>query len=316
MLLSLIAFLVSKSKILGQICKSLCITIGLYLTFVNPAFSQEIKLSVTIKTDQLSGSEFDHLSGLKSVIEEYVNTRKWTEDKYEEFERIRANMQINILQGDTDFNLTASVVIQSERPIFNTLQTTPIITILDNNWSFSYPPNKSVIYDEFQFDDIASFIDFYVYIILGFDYDTFAPNSGSPYYKKASDLAELAQSSSSATGWARSTRQSRSLIITSILSPTYETVRTAYYRYHRLGLDLFTQNQDVARKSLLTALKEVNEAKKKTTDTYIYDLFFNTKYREITAIFLDGELQQRLEAYDFLINIDPGHITEYDKLTQ
>lgn len=280
---------------------------------ISPAQAQEVNISVTVNDDQVSDAGLNHIGNMNTVIEEYINTYIWTEDKFEDYERINGAFQITLNSVDDNFKFSASLVVQSQRPIYGTIQRTPVLLILDDAWSFSYPPNKSLIHDEFQYDNLASMIDFYVYIILGFDYDTFSRLGGEPHFKAAYDIMSLAQSSGG-TGWDNAQRQGRYELINSLQRSSYENLRVAIYQYHREGLDRFPENPKLARTNVLGALKLIEEAKRTTTSSYIFDQFFNTKYKEITSIFMDAELQQKLEVYNLLTDIDPSHISEYDKL--
>jgi hypothetical protein len=88
------------------------------------------------------------------------------------------------------------------------------------------------------------------------------------------------------------------------------------YTYHRLGLDLFTQNPELARKNILGALEKIRENRKVITEIYPFDLFFNTKYRELTSLFMDADPAQKVNVYSLLVEVDPSHITKYDELNQ
>lgn len=275
--------------------------------------AQEIDATVTVNKERISRTGIDHVNNLAKQIQDYINTFKWTEDVYQEQERLNCTIQINLNEVTDNLSFTASIVVQLNRPIYGTLQNTPILVLLDNNWSFSYPPNRVFIHDEFQFDDIASLIDFYMYLILGYDNDTFANLGGTKYLNKANAIHDLANTSNS-PGWSRTTRQGRAVLIQNITTANYEGLRSSFYNYHRLGLDLFTQNPELARKNIYAALEKIKDNRKLITELYPFDLFFNTKYRELTSIFMDAEIGMKLNVYSILVEIDPSHITKYDEL--
>lgn len=278
-----------------------------------PLFAQEIEATVTVNKDRISRTGIDHVNDLAKQIQDYINNFKWTDQVYQEKERLNCTIQINLNDVTDNLLFSASIVIQLNRPIYGTTQNTPTLVLLDNNWSFSYQPNRVFIHDEFQFDDIASLIDFYMYLILGYDGDTFANLGGTKYLNKANSIHDLANTSNS-PGWTRNTRQGRAILIQSLTSPNYENLRAAIYTYHRLGLDLFTQNPETARKNIYAALEKIKENRKVITEIYPFDLFFNTKYRELTSIFMDAETTQKVNVYSLLIEVDPSHITKYDEL--
>lgn len=278
------------------------------------ARAQELDCQVKLDMSQVSNSNVDYLKNLKSDIESYINDYHWTTDKFQEDERIKFNIQIIINSVDNNYNVKATLVLQSQRPIYNTVSQTPILVISDD-WSFNYPPNKSIVHDEFQYDNIASMLDFYSYLVLGFDYDTFSQMGGTPYFTKAQKVVDLAQGVGAGGGWSSSSGpRSRYTLITDLLNPNYSGLRKYNYIYHRKGLDMFTINADEARQNILQALTILNEAQRTTTDNYPFDLIFNTKYKEYVSVFQEAKLDLRLQVYRLLTQMDTGHITEYDKL--
>lgn len=277
------------------------------------SMAQEFKCSVTVDKSKINSTSLDYLKSLKSIIEDYFNNYSWTNDHFQDEERIKFNLQIILNSVDNSYNFSATAIFSSTRPIYNTVSSTPVIIVSDN-WNFNYPPNKTLIHNQFQFDDMASFLDFYAYIILGYDYDTFSSLGGTPYFKKARGILDLAQSAGGG-GWSSSAgQQSRYTLITDLLDPNYEDLRKAYYIYHLKGLDLFTTDATKARSNILEAFKLIQDAQRSTTTSYPFDLVFNTKFREFVSVFADANLQNKLAAYRILIDIDPGHISEYDKL--
>jgi len=276
--------------------------------------SQEIQARVSLNKSQIQNPSLDYLDDLVTLIENYINNLSWTEHTYEEHERIRMNLQIALI-AESNNVFEANIVITAERPIYNTLQLTPLLIINDSAWRFTYNRNQNITRDLFQYHDIASLIDYYVYLVLGFDYDTFSEMGGTPFFRQAQNILEIAQSAG-ATGWTvgTGTRRNRHYLINGINSTSHEPFRKALYRYHRHGLDLFTQNPDRARSNIFGALEQIRESKRQTTDDYAFEIFFGSKSRELTAIFMDAEPARRLDAYTLLSELDPGRLSEYDRL--
>jgi hypothetical protein len=211
------------------------------------AVAQEFNCEVNINSRQISGTAYDYVSELKNDLENYINGYRWTDDRYREQERIACGLQVVLTGVDDNFNYTAEVVITLRRPIYNTNRQSLVLLINDNNWRFSYPQNEALIHDELQFDDLTSFIDFYAYILLGFDYDTFEELGGSQFYNEAQSVFELGQNSGT-QGWGRSigAQRNRFGLISDLMNPAYEDFRRALYLYHRQGLDPFTMNPESA----------------------------------------------------------------------
>lgn len=277
--------------------------------------AQEIEASVELNTSQISTSDYDYLNELKTLVERYINETRWTDDRYEEDERIEVNILINLINVDNAANFDANIVVQLFRPIYNTIAKTPVLVINDSNWRFNFTRNRNILRDDNQYDDIASVLDFYMYVILGYDYDTFSELGGTPYFRKAEDILNVAQSTGGATGWtSMGSRRSRNGLITQLRNPNYENFRRALYTYHRLGLDQFTINAERARQRIFESLELLRETRRQTAERYLFDLFFATKHAEFTAAFMDAELDKRLDVYNLLVDMDNSHISEYEKL--
>lgn len=287
----------------------------LLLCFADIAEAQEFNCDVTLNTRQISGSAYDYVSELERELEAYINENRWTDDRYEEHERIRCQIQVVLTSADDQFNYSAEVFFSVRRPIYNTVQESAAIVLSDNNWGFSYPRNKNLLFDELQFDDLASFIDFYMYIILGYDYDSFTELGGSRYFNKAQDIFELGRNSG-AQGWGRSigSQRNRNGLISDLRNPNYRPLRRAFYRYHRFGLDQFTMNNRASIEEVVEVIRLLEETKRRTSNNYLFDIFFDTKYNEIVALLQTADVQTRLEAYNLLRSADPSHSSAYERL--
>lgn len=279
------------------------------------AQSQVFDVDVEVNYSQISSSSgLEHLDELEGLITNYLTGNTWTDKRFQEHERIRMNIVVNLNSAEGT-QVSATIMVALERPIYNTMQITSLFVVSDNNWEFDFRRNRNLIQDEFQYDDIASILDYYAYMALAFDADSFSELGGQEYFNKARDVVETAQSAG-APGWASSgsTRRNRYYLVNHFLNPSYEGLRKAIYQYHRHGLDLFTTSTDEARENVLNAFQMIRNAQRQTSDNYPFDLLFSTKYREFTAFFRDAQQEQRLQAYNLLLEMDRSHISEYDKL--
>lgn len=291
----------------------------IYLLFflivpVIPLHAQEINASVHVDRSQIDNTSLDYLNNLAGQLQKYINNYTWTNDNFQPRERINATIQIT-LKSVNNHNFTASLVIRSLRPIYNSNRQTTVFLFHDRNWHFNYTPNRDLVHDELQFDGIATLLDFYSYVIIGYDYDTFSPLGGTPYFTKAQNLVSLAQTTSS-PGWQRSpnNQRNRAELISELLNPNFEPFRQAMYIYHRKGLDLFLKNPPKARQNILHALNLIQKAQQQTSNSLLFNIFFDAKSSEIVSIFKDADTDTRLKAYNILSNIDPSDLPEYNKL--
>lgn len=279
------------------------------------AHAQELNVNVEVDQSRINSASLTYMNNFDNQIEAYLNQFNWVDIAFEEFERLDASFQIILQAVDNDYNFEASLVIQSRRPIYNSLRQTTLFLHNDENWIFNYSPNRGLVHDRLQFDTITTLLDFYAYLLLGLDFDSFSELGGTSFYIKAQNLVALAQTTSS-TGWSRTSgnRRNRAQLAADLLNPNFEPFRRALYHYHRLGVDRFLDNPAEARRQVFNALEMIREARQNTTNNLLFDIFFNTKYREIVSIFEDADTEMRLRAYNLLSQIDQSHLSEYDKL--
>ncbi len=289
-------------------------TLAVGFSTSNWSIAQEINADITVDRSQISGTSLGFLDNLANELEAYINEYDWVSTDFQEHERINMEMRITLLGVDDDYNFEAQVFIRSRRPIYNTPRQTPLFLFNDEEWNFSYTPNRSLTHDELQFDALTSFIDFYAYAIIGFDSDTFEELGGSSYYRNAQDIVSLAQTTTS-PGWSRgSNRRNRAQLTSDLLSTSFESFRVALYQYHRQGLDIFLDDPAEGRQQVLQALQKIQEAQRSTSSDLLFDTFFNAKFRELVSIFEEADPQVRLEAFNLLSEIDQSHLSEYRKL--
>lgn len=292
-----------------------CILFVLAFGWSIAAQAQEFACDVSVNNRQISGTAYDYVMELEPEIERYLNENSWSNDQFQEQERIQCNIQILLTGVDSQFNYSAEVILSIRRPIYDSNRFSTVMVISDNNWRFSYSRSRSLIRDDLLFDELTSFLDFYAYVLLGLDYDTFSELGGTQFYNSALNIFELGQNSG-AFGWGRSigSQRNRYGLINDLTGNAYSDFRRALYRYHRLGLDRFTANPPEAREEVIEALGLIRDNKRTTTNNYLYDLFFGTKYTEIVAILLEADREVRNRALTLLQNVDPAHSSEYQRL--
>ncbi len=284
--------------------------IGLFLPLSLAA--QELKCTVRVDIRSLSGTEYSYLRDLEHRITSYLNERNWTEDVFQDVERIECQITINILEDRGNDTYRAQLSLVSRRPIYGTTQQTTVLQLNDTEWQFKYARNQPLIFDLNRFDPLTSVLDFYAYLIIGYDYDTFDALGGTLYLEKARRIAELAQASGQ-TGWlAGSNNKSRTAIVTQLLDPRLRPFRKALFDYHFGCLDHFIQNPTQARKKALEALQAIQKILQEMARPYVVDLFFATKYQELVSIFEDAP--ERQTVYGILLEIDPSHMNTYNRL--
>jgi len=284
------------------------------LTGPGDTAAQELSCQVQIDRSQLSGSEFSFLDDLERRIREYMNTQTWTDDRFLPHERIACSLQIILLESISLSEFRARMVVTSRRPIHGTSQSTIVTRINDSEWQFEYGRGTSLQFDLEQYNPLTSVLDFYAYVLLGYDYDTFSELGGTPHFETARRVATRAENSGD-PGWSSvSSQRNRRQLIDDLLSQRHQALRRVYYRYHLQGLDRFVKDPEKARAVILEVVETLQKLDQNFSNSYPLNLFFSTKYQELTAVFSEGDLQNR--AYNLLTQIDPSHSSEYNRLVE
>lgn len=289
------------------------ILICILAALVSTAMAREFRCSAQVNYRQLQGSNFTFLEDLEQQVEDYMNNNNWTEDQFEAHELIECSIQIVIQENFTLTSFRAQLILNSTRPIYGTMAKTSLLQIRDEAWDFNYSQGTPLIFEVNRFDGLTSVLDYYAYLMLGYDYDSFSEYGGEQHFQKAKQIQQLA-ATSNATGWSTLDIDGRARIVDQMTSPRMRPLRQVYYKYHIEALDLFILNQEDARMSTLEVLQMMSELYDDQSRQYVFDIFFSTKYLELVGIFENSE--ESGQAFDVLSDVDPSRLTSYNKLLE
>ena len=274
--------------------------------FVHALRAQELKCDVTVNLESIQSSQRDLLRNFKSDVERYLNNNRYTNEDLEG-EKIQCSISIVFKTVSGDNKYVAQVFVGSLRPAYVNNEVldkvTPVLRISDEDWEFGYIPNQRMIQDNFNFDPFSHFLDFYAYIIIGYDFDTYKELSGSPYFQKALNICNIG-SAAGAKDWQQATTgtYSRFGLASELNDVKYNSIRLAYFTYHFDGIDILQTEPIRAYQNLLKAIQAVSDVRQKQSPTSIVaKQFFDAKYKEIGDVFLnypDRSIFDRLSAMD------------------
>lgn len=288
------------------------------LLFVFPsilAFSQELNFTVIINSDRAKIQNTNVFTQMKNSFEQFLNGRSWTTDEFKPEERIKGNLLITINNADQVGVYSATVQIQTVRPIYGTDYESLVFNFADREWNFEYIESQPLEFNRFNFlNNISSLLAFYANIALGLDYDTFEKEGGNQFFAIANDIVNNAQGRS---GWTptNSDRRNRYWLINDIYtSSVFSSIREAYYLYHRQGLDLLQLEPETAYQNILEAIKLVAAANKTQPNGIFTISFMDAKSDEISQILKNASLEIRTEAVELLLEVDPNNARKYNEL--
>jgi hypothetical protein len=282
-----------------------------------PVTAQELNCNVIVNVGpQVETTERRVFKDMETAFYQFMNGRRWTNDVFTNSERINCNMIITIESRPTVGNFTASVQIQSSRPVFNTNYESLLFNFADRDWQFEYTESQPLEFNDNSYtNNITSMLAFYAYIIIGLDYDSFEKMGGTPYFEKAQVTVNNTQQANR-PGWSQfeGNFRNRFWLSENFNSQQLVPVREAFYDYHRLALDRFNENPDEARRLALEALKDLQQAAKRKPNSILIISFFDAKNDELTNMFSQGNIQVRREAYEIVKELDPSNTGKYESI--
>jgi len=289
----------------------------LFLIFFSlQASAQELNALVTINVGpKIQTTDRNVFRDMKTAIQQFLNSRKWTNDAFQTHEKINCSLLININEMPSIGVFSASVQVQSARPVYNSNYTSLLLNFADRDWEFEYIESQPLEYnDNTYMNNLTSMLAFYAYLIIGMDYDSFSELGGTPHFQKALNVVNNSQSSNR-PGWqALGGNRNRYWIIENILNSQLTDLRKAIYSYHRLGLDTFEKTPDQSREIILKGLKDIKKVRDINPNSILVISFFDAKSKELGNIFSDGVITARREAYDLIVTMDPSNRSSYEKI--
>ncbi len=271
-------------KKLASVLFSVCLAVSV--------FSQNLIADVKVDYSQVQGSNTQIFQTLQKSLTTFVNSTKWTNDRLKTYERIEASFVINIKEKDGN-KFKASILVQSRRPVFNSTYYTPVLNMADENFTFQYQEFEELVFNDRKFSgkNLTDVITFYVYLVLGYDADTFAKDGGTDYFKTAKKIADYAQANNNFSGWSElDGLKSRISLINNVLKADNSTLRNINYQYHRNGLDTMSENETRGKNAIGNTLLQLEFYQGGSfSQFYPLELFLTAKNAEISQIFSGGQ---------------------------
>ncbi|QNN40622.1 type IX secretion system protein PorD [Pedobacter roseus] len=276
--------------------------------------AQELNARVTLLAPQVSNISKPTLDALQKTIRDFLNNNKFSNESYKPQERIECSFVITINSWDGGSGYTAEAQIQSSRPVFNSSYNSTLLNMSDKNFDFSYLDGSTIDFsDQNYISNISALLTYYAYTIIGMDKDSFSKMGGTPFYKKAQNIINLAQASGN-TGWkAADGLRNRFWFNENVLNPIFSELRNFIYSYHLNGLDQLTDN-DKGLTQIVAALPALQQMDKQKLGSIFPNVYFASKAEEVTNVLSKLNGQERMKAYNMLAEIDPANIGRYEGL--
>lgn len=279
--------------------------------------AQELNAQVQIISTNIQATNRQVFNTLETAMREFLNNRKWTEEKYLPDERISCQF-ILTLDSWNGSRFAGNLQILYSRPVFMSGYSSPVLVMRDNNVAFEYLEGDRLDFAlNANLSNLTSVLGYYAYIILGLDHDTYALNGGDPYYQDAQTIVGNAQGGQYG-GWSSfdGGNRNRFWLVDNLTSPAFENYRKLLYSYHREGLDKMYEpsKQKEAKEVIKTSLLGLEQVNKQRRNSYLMQIFFDTKSQEIINIFSGGEPMDLAELKELLIELDANNASKYQQM--
>ena len=235
--------------------------------------AQELNCNIQISAQRIQGSNRQVFESMQKDLFEFMNNTVWTNHVFNYAERIDCNILINLTDQLSADEFKGTIQIQLSRPIFNTTYNSTLLNFIDNNFQFKYVEFQPLEFDpSTNKSSLVSVLAYYTYMVLGFDYDSFAPLGGTEFFQMAEKIVTNAQNAPE-PGWKPydgSRNRNRYWLVKNVLDKEYEGVRQFIYEYYINGLDKMESKAPEARTSMVESLKLMQDVYRKKPDPFMY----------------------------------------------
>lgn len=279
------------------------------------AMAQELKCNVTVISPQVQNTEKRIFETLQNDIREFMNSRRWTMDQFTQDERIECSILITVAERISNEQFRATIQVQASRPAYKTAYNSTLLNVNDQDFTFKYLENEPIQWQENQhISQLSSTLAYYAYMILGYDYDSFSPKGGEPYFQKALQIVSNAQTEPE-RGWkAFEGSSNRYWLVENMMNPRFDRFRNIFYQYHRMGLDVMSSDINKGRNVIFEQLEPLRLLKRDQPNSFLLQVFFSSKSDELVNIFSGAMDDQKSRAVNELSQMDPGNAQKYQRI--
>lgn len=294
--------------------KRMLLTLVAFAAAVAVALCSELNCKVEVNVSRTETMPSDVARQLQEAVAEYVNTTSFTELRIAPGERIECRMFFDV-QSYADDKVSAVLTVQSTRPVYDSSYTTTLLNVRDAEVEFPYSSGQPLVFARDAIDsELTALLDFYVYLILAVDADSFALEGGTPFYGVASQIVTLARSSGG-KGWrAIDSPRNRASLLAALTEPPTAAFRTLLYDYHRRGLDVMTVSPEKGRATIGQTLQRLRDMVSQSPMTPLAALMRDAKLDEFVGLYSKASDDERREAAALLTALWPSESEAMEKI--
>ncbi len=286
------------------------------LTVVADDEATELNCEVEVNSDKITSGSKDIFNELKQSVTDYMNMTKWTNATFGTNEKINCKLMFTLSSWDQATGvMQGDLQIQSQRPVFNSSYTTAIINFRDTKISFSFETGQQLVFSELEMEDnLTAILNFWAYMIIAMDFDSFELHGGDPYYERAAQVVSLAQTSSE-SGWkAFEDNTNRNAVLSAFTDNQTAPIRQMLYDYHRMGLDQMVVTVDKGRSTITHTLENLAKIYEVAPMSVCLTMFKDAKLDELINIYSKANTTEKESVYEMLYQVYPSETTRLDQI--
>lgn len=275
---------------------------------------QELMCTVEINTSAIEGTNKSVFETLQESISDYLNETKWTNAIFSPNEKIECRFFLTVKSYEND-RIKGELQVQLSRPVYNSTYTTTLFNFKDTKIEFDYREGEPLIFNDNTWtNNLMGILDYYAYLFLALDFDSFSPLGGQPYFDKVATIVQQAQSSGE-IGWrAFEDTRNRSAVLSAFTDGNTSVLRDMLYQYHRKGLDEMVTSPDKGRASITESLNAVKTVYDHSPMSVGLSIFRDAKLDELVNVYSKAPQNEREDVYDLLQPIYPTDRDRLDKI--
>lgn len=279
--------------------------------------AQELNCQVSVSAPGIQGTSNTVFTALQTQVRELVNNTKWTNDKFQNEERIQCQITITLNEKVSATEFKGKIEVKSSRPVYKSGYSSPMLSIADQNFQIKFDEFEVLLYNENnQNSNLVNVVAYYCYMILGFDYDSFSLLGGDIYFAKAQAIV-VQMNNAKEPGWrAFESDRNRYWLAENLVSPRYKAIRNFEYNMHIKGLDIANKDAETAVGVIAEGLETLKPVHTDRPNAFLLQVFFDAKSDEFVGIFKGARGDVKAKAKQTLSEVNPGNITKYEKITE
>ena len=276
--------------------------------------AQELRCQVEVNSQKIEGTNKSVFETLKSSIADYMNENRFSTATFAPTEKIDCRLYLTVSEYEND-RIKGDLQVQLSRPVYNSTYTTTLLNFKDSKIDFEYREGDLLTFNETsQQSNLTAILDYYAYLFLGIDFDSFSPMGGQQFFDKAQSVVQAAQSTGE-VGWKTfEDTKNRAAVLASFTDNNTSGIRRLMYDYHRKGLDEMVTSPDKGRAVITESLKEIQNVYKAAPMSVALSMFRDAKLDELVNLYSKAPQTERETAYEILQPIYPTDNERLDKI--